>query len=188
MENKKFNLKGVRIGKLLWATTDLNLDDGGEGIAHNDGHFYYTHKAAKRLAKMLGNGWRLPTFSEFIRSIYATNEKDCEEGSPYIYDTYKFRRKLKMKMGSGYSTIDYVDTNLSHRVPVRVFIVGKKDPDPHHRVNVYWTGDRPLSPNGIPNAPAGIGVWFDDDILGKMTYKRNYTKNNFYSIRLVKDI
>ena len=187
MKESVYKIKSVKIKNLLWMTEDLNLDDGGEGIAHKDGHFYYTIKAAKRLAKFIGKGWRLPKYEEFRTAIFATNGKK-DDHSCNVYNTYTFRDKLKMKMGSGSSTIDYMDFKATRSVPVRVFYVGKKDPDPKHRVNVYWTGNRPHSPNGLPNCPATTAVWFDDDTLGKMWSHCVYLKNNFYSIRLVKDI
>ena len=53
----------VTIGDNTWTATDLDVDDGGEGIYHVDGRVFYTWDAAKRVAESIP-GWHLATYDE----------------------------------------------------------------------------------------------------------------------------
>ena len=59
-------VESVKIGEQEWTTTNLRLDDGGEGIYHNEynGETYYTWDAAVRVAGKIP-GWHLPTREEW---------------------------------------------------------------------------------------------------------------------------
>lgn len=63
--NKHAFLK-VKIGKQVWMAKNLDIDDGGKGIFHNEenGEVYYTWDAAKRIADSIP-GWHLPTREEW---------------------------------------------------------------------------------------------------------------------------
>ena len=50
----------VTIGDITWKTTDLDIDDGGSGIYHNNGKIYYTQTAAQRVVNTL-TGWTIPS-------------------------------------------------------------------------------------------------------------------------------
>ena len=63
-----FSPKTVKIGDQVWMAENLDIDDGGEGIRHNDGHTYYTWDAAMRVASTL-DGWHLPTKAEFEKLL-----------------------------------------------------------------------------------------------------------------------
>ena len=63
-----FSPKTVKIGDQVWTAENLDIDDGGEGIRHNDGHTYYTWDAAMRVASTL-EGWHLPTKAEFEKLL-----------------------------------------------------------------------------------------------------------------------
>ena len=58
--------ESVKIGNQEWTKVNLRLDDGGEGIYHNDynGETYYTWEAARRVAGKIP-GWHLPTREEW---------------------------------------------------------------------------------------------------------------------------
>jgi hypothetical protein len=47
---------------------DLKLDDGLGGVVVLNGHYYYDYFAAHRIAKLVGDGWRLPTHAEMCSS------------------------------------------------------------------------------------------------------------------------
>ena len=65
---------GIVIGNYTWATTNLEYDDGGEGITIIDNvtsngvnmgtQYYYTWEAAVRIASKIP-GWHLPSLEEF---------------------------------------------------------------------------------------------------------------------------
>lgn len=61
----------ITAGSNVWTSENLNIDDGGEGIYHDDGNTFYTYDAAMRICSKLKN-WRLPTLDEWkalIRSF-----------------------------------------------------------------------------------------------------------------------
>lgn len=75
----------VKIGDQIWQAQDLDIDDGGSGIAKIDisysGTFYktvtyYTYSAASRIADTIP-GWHIPTYSEFqtLLSTVSNNQK-----------------------------------------------------------------------------------------------------------------
>lgn len=64
----------VRIGDRLWLANDLDCGDYGEGIINN-GTFYYTWEAAKRLASKL-KGWHIPTVQEWNDACEAVGFKN----------------------------------------------------------------------------------------------------------------
>ena len=61
---RKTDFKQVKIGKQTWMAENLALNDGGEGIYHNNGHTYYTWEAAVRVASSV-DGWHLPSQEEW---------------------------------------------------------------------------------------------------------------------------
>lgn len=66
--------ESVKIGEQEWATVNLRLDDGGEGIYHNEynGETYYTWDAAVRVAGKIP-GWHLPTREEWEKLVKFCN-------------------------------------------------------------------------------------------------------------------
>ena len=56
----------VKIGNQVWMAKNLDIDDGGEGIYHNqeNGETYYTWEAAVRVCGKL-KGWHLPSDAEW---------------------------------------------------------------------------------------------------------------------------
>lgn len=64
----------VQIGDQIWASENLSIDDGGDGIAIKDNvtfqgynfgtQYYYTWAAADRIVNNI-EGWRIPTISDF---------------------------------------------------------------------------------------------------------------------------
>lgn len=67
-QRRAFSPKTTTIGSQVWMAENLDIDDGGEGIRHNDGHTYYTWEAAMRIASTL-EGWHLPTKAEFEKLL-----------------------------------------------------------------------------------------------------------------------
>jgi uncharacterized protein (TIGR02145 family) len=62
--------KTVRIGNQEWLAENLKYDDSGEGIklrtaSTYDGEYYYTWAASDRVASSIGDGWRLPSKSDY---------------------------------------------------------------------------------------------------------------------------
>lgn len=58
----------TKIGDQIWSTTDLDVDDGGDGIKIHGGHYYYTQNAALRVASSI-DGWHLPSLAEWSTLI-----------------------------------------------------------------------------------------------------------------------
>lgn len=54
----------INAGSKVWTSENLNIDDGGDGIYHEDGNTFYTYDAAMRMCSKLKN-WRLPTLDEW---------------------------------------------------------------------------------------------------------------------------
>ena len=64
----------VQIGNQTWASININIDDGGDGIAIKDNvtyqgfnfgtQYYYTWAAAERIVNNI-EGWRIPTIADF---------------------------------------------------------------------------------------------------------------------------
>lgn len=61
------NLNEIKIGDQIW-TSNLDFDDGGEGIYKSNNETYYTYDAALRVSKKI-EGWHLPTKEEFKKLI-----------------------------------------------------------------------------------------------------------------------
>ncbi len=72
-EPNYFNETEVKIGNQVWMNKNLNVGDGGEGIYFNkdNGEYYYTWEAAKRLADKIP-GWHLPSREEWNELVEAT--------------------------------------------------------------------------------------------------------------------
>lgn len=70
-----YNIQGVVIGTKIWSKPNLMIDDGEEGIYYVDNvtidgvnygrQYYYNWYAAVRVAAKVGNGWRLPTTTDW---------------------------------------------------------------------------------------------------------------------------
>lgn len=63
----------VKIGNQTWMNKNLDVDDVGEGIFFNkdNGEYYYTWDAAKRIADKIP-GWHLPSREEWNELVEAT--------------------------------------------------------------------------------------------------------------------
>lgn len=56
----------VRIGDQLWMSHELSMDaDPSKGIYEDNGTSYFTWEAAVKAAESVGDGWRLPTVSDW---------------------------------------------------------------------------------------------------------------------------
>ena len=64
-------LPSRQIGNRIWATNDLDIDDGGSGILKSGGITFYSYAAAERIASQYP-GWRIPTqedWRDLIKTI-----------------------------------------------------------------------------------------------------------------------
>lgn len=68
-----FKKTEVKIGNQTWMNKNLDVSDGGEGIFFNkdNGEYYYTWAAAKRIADKIP-GWHLPSREEWDELVEAT--------------------------------------------------------------------------------------------------------------------
>jgi len=66
----------VEVGNQTWMARNLDINDGGEGIYfnHDNGEYYYTWEAAKRIADKIP-GWHLPSNGEWDELLAVTNTK-----------------------------------------------------------------------------------------------------------------
>lgn len=60
----------VKVGNQIWMAKNLDINDGGEGIYFNqdNGEYYYTWEAAKRIADKIP-GWHLPSRDEWVELL-----------------------------------------------------------------------------------------------------------------------
>lgn len=82
----------INAGSKVWTSENLNIDDGGDGIYHEDGNTFYTYDAAMRICSKLKN-WRLPTLNEWqalIRDFGGVSQKKQRDswGTPR-YGSFK---------------------------------------------------------------------------------------------------
>lgn len=87
--------ESVKIGEQEWTTINLRLDDGGEGIYHNEynGETYYTWDAAVRVAGKIP-GWHLPTREEWQELV-----KFCDADARKNLSSACAGKKLKSTSG-----------------------------------------------------------------------------------------
>jgi uncharacterized protein (TIGR02145 family) len=66
----------VEVGNQTWMARNLDINDGGEGIYfnHDNGEYYYTWEAAKRIADKIP-GWHLPSNGEWDELLAVANTK-----------------------------------------------------------------------------------------------------------------
>lgn len=69
----------VKIGKQVWMSKNLAIDDGGEGIFYNpkNKEYYYTWDAAVRIARAI-LGWHLPSVDEWNEACEACGIEPLE--------------------------------------------------------------------------------------------------------------
>lgn len=70
---KYLETHSVKIGNQVWMNKNLDISDGGEGIYFNEdnGEYYYTWDAAKRIADKI-HGWHLPSRKEWNELVKYT--------------------------------------------------------------------------------------------------------------------
>ena len=94
-----FNPPTVNIGDTEWMAENLAYDDGGNGIYYNsdNGEYYYTWDAAKRVAKKLG--WRVPSDEDWNKACEACGGIKVNEWNDY--EKCSLKKKLNIKL-AGY--------------------------------------------------------------------------------------
>lgn len=104
--------KEVKIGSQVWMAENLAIDDGREGIYHNNdnGEFCYTWNAAMRIAKSIP-GWHLPSVGEWSEAVWACDaaENGSESTSNYYDAAQLLKDKLDVKLTGGYAYGGFYD-------------------------------------------------------------------------------
>lgn len=177
-----YNIQGVVIGNKIWSKPNLMIDDGGEGIYYVDDvtidgvnygrQYYYNWYAAARVAAKVGNGWRLPTYSDW--NSLALTIGGYDQGN-------------KLKSTSGWyksSTGEYFNGTDDYGLTIYPFA------ESYYGLRAeYHASDRPSGEAGT-----AIGVY---DVLIQTTsnwmigreYHGEDAGNDIYKqIRLVKDV
>ena len=101
----------VQIGNQIWKATDLNINDGGSGIAQRDGYCYYNYTAAVRVAGTV-SGWHLPSKDEvntmltYVKNQYGLSQN--KDTAPYIASNGSF-----YGLGNGLSGFNFVAEDTS---------------------------------------------------------------------------
>ena len=95
----KFNPPTVKIGDTEWMAENLAYDDGEGGIFVNsdNGEYYYTWEAAKRIAKKLG--WRLPSDEDWNKACEACGGIKNKQGD---YENCSLKKELNIKLAGLY--------------------------------------------------------------------------------------
>lgn len=93
----------VKIGKQVWMSKNLAIDDGGEGIFYNpkNKEYYYTWDAAVRIAKAIP-GWHLPSVDEWNEACEACGVEPID-GRGYVEDARELNDRLKVLPAGRYS-------------------------------------------------------------------------------------
>lgn len=152
----------VKIGAQTWTATNLAIDDGGEGIYHNqeNNETYYTWEAAMRVAKSIP-GWHLPSALEWNDAALACGAEEITRKDSNNND-YKDVQVLKDKLG--------------------VTLVGYWNSGSFYNVGIttsFWTATERSSTNAYRRGFSTGGAWMDS---------RSYNKTvDAWSVRLVKD-
>ena len=105
----EFNPKTIQIGNTEWMAENLAYDDEGEGIFYNrdNGEYYYTWDAARRIADKLG--WKLPSNEDWDRACEECNGVKDKNGN---YSCY-LKEKLGIKLAGYYYGFHYIDIDSS---------------------------------------------------------------------------
>lgn len=159
-----FNPKAVTIGNQVWMAENLNVDDGGEGIYHNseNNETYYTWDATMRIANSIP-GWHLPSTLEWNEAALACGavKEPYKDGSNPNVDNYK---KSKVFMSKLYVKMArYYDANTKSYAKF---------------VN-FWTAT-------FHGGRKAYARFFSQH--GELYSFKCDAKNNFFSIRLVKEV
>ena len=103
----KFNPPTVKIGDTEWMAENLAYDDGEGGIFVNsdNGEYYYTWEAAKRIAKKLG--WRLPSDEDWNKACEACGGIKDDEKVWYTYNDCSLKERLNIKLAGYYNSGSY---------------------------------------------------------------------------------
>lgn len=100
-KNKRVKFESIKIGNQIWMSKNLTIDDGGSGIVYNknNGEYYYTWDAAKRIACNL-SGWHLPTCEEWNTATEVCGGGCISGGNKNNpYERSNTGRNLKNKLG-----------------------------------------------------------------------------------------
>lgn len=157
----EFNPKTVNISSKLWMAENLAYDDGEEGITYNpeNNEYYYTWKAAMRVAKKLG--WKLPSDEDWDRACKECNGVNINNR---YYDKCLLKNKLNIKLAGFYNNgFNFIGSHGFN-------FVGSRES--------FWSSSKYSSPY----------VWcriFDNS---SSVARSNRSETYGFSVRLIKDI
>lgn len=162
---------------LEWMAENLAIDDGGEGItAVNVGvvagldygtQYFYTWDAAQRIAASLGDGWRVPTVTDFGNLGYAT---------AYITGTSYQAYGYQLKSTSGWTN----SGNGVDSVGVGINASGSYGGNNAGDQVWFWTSTIYADPYG-----SACKLYNNTSSFG---YQQYVSKDSRFSIRLVRNV
>ena len=180
-----YNIQGVVIGDKIWSKPNLMIDDGGEGIYYVDDvtidgvnygrQYYYNWYAAARVAAKVGNGWRLPTWSDW-------------DSLALTIGGYYQGNKLKSTTGWYKSTTgEYFNGTDDYGLTIYPF--HNHDSLGYGVTAEFHAGDRPSGDGGMTNGVYDVLFQTSSNWQIGREYSGEDAGNTLYKqVRLVKDV